>query len=175
VKITREPGGTATGEKLRRLVLERGEALHPETETLLMFAARREHVDKVIVPQLEAGAWVLCDRFTDATYAYQSGGSGVAWDKVALLERWVHRRLQPDFTILFDVSPEVGRARAREGGRADRFERETRAYFARVRQAYLRRAKSAPRRVRVIDAGGSVAQVRKELEDIIVSYCSKYV
>ena len=173
VKVTREPGGTAPGEKLRELVLARDEALHPETETLLMFAARREHIDKVIVPQLEGGSWVLCDRFTDATYAYQSGGSGVDWDKIALLEQWVHRSLQPDLTILFDVSPEVGRQRAREGKSADRFEREQQAYFARVREAYLRRAQAAPERVRIIDASGPVTAVRKVLEDLAAAYCSK--
>ena len=171
VAVTREPGGTALGEKLRELVLARGQTLHPETETLLMFAARREHVDKVVVPQLEAGAWVLCDRFTDATYAYQAGGSGVDWDKIARLEQWTHPDLQPDLTILFDVSPEVGRERARAGRVADRFEGEEKAFFLRVREAYLRRAQGAPGRVGVIDASGSMAEVRKQLEDIILRHC----
>ena len=172
VKVTREPGGTAAGEKLRELVLARGQTLHPETEALLMFAARREHIDKVIVPQLEGGAWVLCDRFTDASYAYQSGGSGVDWDKIALLEQWVHRNLQPDLTILLDVSPAVGRQRAGEERSADRFEGEAQAYFTRVREAYRRRAQAAPGRVRMVDAGCGLAEVRKELEDIVVTFCS---
>jgi dTMP kinase len=114
---------------------------------------------------------VLCDRFTDATYAYQSGGSGVAWDKVAALEQWVHATLQPDLTLIFDVSPEIGRQRAQQGKTADRFEREEIAYFRRVRQAYLRRAKADAERVRVIDANGNVASVRKALEALFSTYC----
>ena len=118
LKVTREPGGTAAGEKLRRLVLGSKGGLNPETETLLMFAARREHLEKVIIPALAAGWWVLCDRFTDATYAYQAAGSGVNWRKIAVLERWTQEGLQPDLTILFDVSPsqeKPGSFRAREG------------------------------------------------------------
>jgi dTMP kinase len=172
VRATREPGGTLLGERLRELLLDRDQRLAPETETLLMFAARREHVETVIVPALEAGAWVLCDRFTDASYAYQSGGSGVAWDKVAALELWVHPALQPDLTLLFDVSPEIGRQRAQRGGTADRFEREEQAYFQRVREAYLRRARSCPDRVRVIDAGGELDAVRKTLEDLVTPLCA---
>lgn len=169
LKLTREPGGTATGEELRRLVLERRKGLHPETETLLMFAARREHLDKVIMPALAAGRWVLCDRFTDATYAYQSAGSGVRWKKVEALERWVQEGLQPDLTILFDVSPAVGRKRASRHRRPDRFEREKDAYYRRVRAAYLRRAREIPRRVRVIDTSGSIVTVNEQLEKLILS------
>lgn len=172
VRATREPGGTTLGERLRELLLDRTQQLHPETEALLMFAARREHIEKIIVPALEGGAWVLCDRFTDASYAYQSGGSGVAWDKVALLEQWVHQHLQPDLTLLFDVSPEVGRQRTREGRTADRFEREEQAYFARVRLAYLRRAQANPERIRIVDAGQSLALVRKSLEEQLLIICS---
>ena len=171
LRLTREPGGTATGERLRRLVLGGRRGLHPETETLLVFAARREHLDKVIVPALEAGRWVLCDRFTDATYAYQSAGSGVRWSKVEKLERWVQGGLQPDLTLLFDVSPAIGRQRARGRTRPDRFEREKAAFHRRVRSAYLRRARESPRRVRVIDASGSIAEVNKELEKILLSHC----
>lgn len=173
VKLTREPGGTTLGEKLRELLLERNQRLHAETEALLMFAARREHMDKAIVPALEAGNWVLCDRFTDATYAYQSGGSGVAWDKVAALEQWVQPGLQPDLTVIFDVSPEVGRQRTRQGKTADRFEREEKAYFRRVRQAYLRRAEECPERVHVIDANGSVSTVQKKLESLFAKFLPK--
>jgi dTMP kinase len=171
VRTTREPGGTTLGERLRELLLDRDQQLSHETETLLMFAARREHVEKIIAPALAAGTWVLCDRFTDATYAYQSGGSGVAWDKVAALEQWVHATLQPDLTLIFDVSPEIGRQRAQQGKTADRFEREEIAYFRRVRQAYLRRAKADAERVRVIDANGNVASVRKALEALFSTYC----
>jgi dTMP kinase len=171
VVLTREPGGTAVGEKLRRLVLESRERLHPETETLLMFAARREHLDKIIIPALKAGRWVLCDRFTDATYAYQSAGSGVAWAKVGMLERWAQHGLQPDLTILLDVSPRVGRQRASWQKRPDRFEREKAAYYQRVRRAYLKRAKGNPRRVRVVDAGVSLTEVHKQLEKILSTYC----
>src|SRR5512134_1016192 len=111
VKVTREPGGTPAGESLRRLVLASRHRLHAETETLLMFAARREHLAKVIGPALERGIWVLCDRFTDATYAYQAGGSGVSWEKIGVLEHWVHPELRPDLTIFLDVSPATGRKR----------------------------------------------------------------
>ena len=171
VKMTREPGGTAVGEKLRRMVLGKGQRLHPETETLLMFAARREHLDKLILPTLEKGTWVLCDRFTDATFAYQSGGSGVPWDKVGTLEAWVHQGLQPDLTILFDLSPELGRQRAGRKRMPDRFEREREAYYQRVREAYRRRARADAPRVQVLDAGGSRIEVRKELEDILTRFC----
>jgi len=167
VKVTREPGGTPAGERLRRLVLGSRHRLHAETETLLMFAARREHLAKVIVPALEHGVWVVCDRFTDATYAYQSGGSGIAWKKIDALERWVHPGLQPDLTILFDVSPAVGRRRTARKRKLDRFEREQEAYFKRVRSAYLRRARANARRIRVLDAQEGLNQVKKELENIL--------
>ncbi len=170
-RLTREPGGTVTGEKLRRLLLGGRRGLHPETETLLVFAARREHLDKVIVPTLASGRWVLCDRFTDATYAYQAAGSGVKWNKIENLEQWVQAGLQPDLTILFDVAPAVGRRRAGWRQKPDRFEREKNAYYQRVRKAYLRRAREHPRRVRVIDAHGSLPNIHKKLEKILLSYC----
>lgn len=171
VKVTREPGGTPAGERLRRLVLGSRHRLHAETETLLMFAARREHLATVIAPALKRGVWIVCDRFTDATYAYQSGGSGVAWEKIDALERWVHPGLQPDLTILFDVSPAIGRRRTARKRKRDRFEREREAYFKRVRSAYLRRARAKARRIRVLDARKSLDQVKKELEKILSSYC----
>ncbi len=171
LKLTREPGGTATGEKLRRLLLGGRQGLHPETETLLVFAARREHLDKVIIPALRAGQWVLCDRFTDATYAYQSAGSGVDWKKVGVLERWVQKSVQPDLTLLFDVSPAVGRQRAGRQKKPDRFEREKDGYYGRVRKAYLKRARENRRRVRVIDANLSVAIVHKTLEKLMARVC----
>jgi dTMP kinase len=171
VAIAREPGGTTLGEKLRRLVLGGRERLHPETETLLMFAARREHLSKVIRPALGRGIWVVCDRFTDATYAYQSGGSGVPWRKVAALEQWVHAGFRPDLTLLFDVSPATGRRRTRRKKKLDRFERERDAYFGRVRSAYLKRARAEARRIRVVDAHAGPAQVKRELEKILSRLC----
>lgn len=171
VEVTREPGGTAFGEALRRLLLGGRQRLHPETETLLVFAARREHLDKIIVPALHAGRWVLCDRFTDATYAYQSGGSGVAWDRVGALEQWVQRGLQPDLTILFDVSLAVARRRAGRKSRPDRFERERDAYFERVRKAYLKRHRESPGRVCVIEAVRSISDIQKDLEQMLLQLC----
>jgi dTMP kinase len=171
VRITREPGGTPAGEELREFVLGGRRPLHPETETLLLFAARREHLDKVILPALKKGVWVLCDRFTDATYAYQSGGSGVGWQKVRLLEQWVQARLQPDLTLLFDVSPAVGRERAGRKRKPDRFERERTAYHRRVHAAYRRRARENRRRIQVLDAAGSQSEVKKKLEEILARYC----
>jgi dTMP kinase len=170
VKVTREPGGTPAGEKLRRLVLGSRQRLHVETETLLMFAARREHLAKVIRPALERGIWVLCDRFTDATYAYQSGGSGVPWNKVSVLERWVHPGFQPDLTILFDIRPAIGRRRVGRKRRRDRFERERKAYYRRVRDGYRRRAAGNTRRIRLLDAGGTRSEVRKRLEIVLSGF-----
>jgi dTMP kinase len=171
VKVTREPGGTPLGERLRALVLGSRQRLDAETEALLMFAARREHLANVIEPALKRGIWVLCDRFTDATYAYQSGGSGVDWEKIRYLEKWVHPDLQPDLTILFDVAPATGRKRTGRKGKADRFERERDAFFGRVRRAYLRRAAAHPRRIRVLNANKSLPEVKKELEKILLCFC----
>ena len=171
VRVTREPGGTPAGEKLRRLMLGSRQRLHAETETLLMFAARREHLARVIGPALKEGTWVLCDRFTDATYAYQSGGSGVPWDKVSALEQWVHPGIQPDLTILFDVRPTIGRQRAGRKRNPDRFEREREAYYRRVRDGYRRRAAGDARRIRILDAEGSRSEVRKRLAIILSKFC----
>ena len=170
-QITREPGGTAVGERLRSLLLDHAQDLTPETETLLLFGARCEHLARVIRPALERGTWVICDRFTDATYAYQAGGSGVAWKQVEALEQWAHRDLQPDLTLLFDLPPEVARARA--GGRSapDRFEREAEEYFKRVREAYLRRARDCAERIRVIDAAAGILEIQNLLEEIVLSIC----
>ena len=168
--VTREPGGTPLGEALRRLLLDSHDSRTPDTEALLMFAARREHIATVIEPALAAGRWVLCDRFTDATYAYQAGGSGMPWDRVAALEHWVQGQLQPDLTLYFDLSPEVGRARTRQVREPDRFEREQAAFFERVRAAYLRRAAEHPQRIQVIDAARSIAEVQAELQNILSRY-----
>jgi len=173
VTLTREPGGTLLGERLRELILDRSENLHAETETLLVFAARREHLDKVIVPALSRGSWVICDRFTDATYAYQAGGSGVPWERIALLERWVHADVQPHATILLDLSPTVGRERSRSARAPDRFEGEAPEFYERVRAAYLRRAREDPRRIRVVDASADIFTVRKSLEEIALTICQE--
>ena len=167
--VTREPGGTALGEALRTLLLDIPGIRDPETEALLMFAARREHIAQVIVPALSAGRWVLCDRFTDATYAYQAGGSGMAWERVAALERWVQGDLQPDLTLYFDLDPTVGRARTQKARAPDRFEREQLAFYERVRAAYQRRATEYPQRIKVIDAARSIPEIQQELEKIIVT------
>lgn len=167
--VTREPGGTALGEALRKLLLDNHDPRHPDSEALLMFAARREHIAQVIEPALAAGRYVLCDRFTDATYAYQAGGSGMAWERVAELEQWVQGALQPDLTLYFDLDPAVGRARARQAREPDRFEREKQAFYERVRAAYLRRAAEHPRRIRVIDAARTIPEIQLELESVISS------
>lgn len=168
---TREPGGTALGEALRALLLGHREGMDADTELLLMFAARAEHLAQVIRPALAAGRWVLCDRFTDSTYAYQGGGRGIPAARIAVLEEWVQGPLRPDLTLLLDVPPELGlaRARGREGGAEgaaarDRFEREDLAFFARVREAYLARARAEPARFRVIDAARPWEEVRAALE-----------
>ena len=169
--VTREPGGTAIGERLREMLLNTGDAVLPETEALMMFAARREHIDKVIAPALARGEVVLCDRFTDATFAYQGGGSGVQTAKLEILERWVQESLQPDLTLYFDVPTAIARQRIGHLRVADRFERESDDYFERVRQAYLARARAHPRRIRVIDASNRLETVKKQVEDILKAIC----
>jgi dTMP kinase len=165
VVTTREPGGTPLGETLRELVLR--EPMSHDAETLLMFAARREHLDRAIRPALARGDWVLCDRFTDATFAYQGGGHGVPLERIRELEQWIHGDCQPDLTYLFDVPPDVSRSRldrARANGRAlDKFETEAGAFFERVRAAYHDRAAGDPRRFRVIDSTRPMADVRAKL------------
>ena len=169
VTVTREPGGTPFGERLRELLLDRTQRLDPVTETLLMFAARREHLSEVIIPALREGRWVLCDRFTDATFAYQGGGSGVPWADIAAVERLVHGELQPHITVLFDVPPGVGRQRSAQARAPDRFEQEQEAFHAKVREAYLRRAREHPARIRIVDASGTIEEVQKTLEGIVLS------
>ena len=165
VHVTREPGGTELGEKLRELLLH--SSMDLETETLLMFAARREHLAKLIEPALAAGEWVICDRFSDATYAYQGGGRGLERSKLQQLEQWVHGHLQPDLTLLFDLPLDVARERIALASRVlDRFEQERADFHERVRQAYLERWHVSPGRIRVIDAQGSIDEIRKSLEII---------
>jgi len=170
VQVTREPGGTEIGEALRQLLLN--EPMHLETETLLMFAARREHLAKLIEPALERGEWVVCDRFSDATYAYQGGGRGLDRNKLQILEHWVHEHIQPDLTLLFDLPLDVARERIVLANRVlDRFEQERADFHERVRQAYLERAHANPKRVHLVDANRSREDIRKLLEQIISTHC----
>ena len=165
---TREPGGTVLAEKLREILLDRSNAnLSGQTELLLMFASRAQHLEEVIRPALRRGDTVLCDRFTDATWAYQGGGRGLPLEDIAVLERLVHGDLQPDLTLLLDLPVEQGLRRASTRGQADRFEEESRAFFERVRQAYLQRAESAPDRFAVIDASGTVDEVWAQVDEIL--------
>ena len=172
VTSTREPGGTPLGETLRKLLL--ASPMSHESEALLMFAARREHLEQVIRPALARGEWVLCDRFTDATYAYQGGGHGVPLQHIAALEQIVHGDLAPDLTLLFDVPLDVSRARLvkqQAAGRTlDKFEAEKEAFFARVRDAYLSRAAAAPQRFHVIDSSRPIADVRADLARLIAEW-----
>jgi dTMP kinase len=172
-RLTREPGGTPLAERVRKIVLDRGpEAVSPQAETLLMFAARSIHVENLIRPTLARGEWVICDRFTDATRAYQGYGRGLDQAWIEQLATAVHGDLQPDCTLLLDLPVAVGlrRARGRSGEAADRFESEVEEFFERVRQGYLLLARNEPRRIRVIDANQSLAevtaQVRKALESL---------
>ena len=168
VVVTREPGGTPAGEKLRDLLLH--DPMDVGTETLLVFAARQEHLTRVIRPALERGSWVVCDRFTDASFAYQGGGRGFPARKLETLEEWVQDGLQPDLTLFFDVPVSIGQARLKAAQAVyDRFEREDTGFHERVRAVYLERAERFPRRFRVIDASRSLPEVRKSLEEIIIN------
>ncbi len=164
VVVTREPGGTTLGEQLRALLLDKSMTMHAETEALLMFAARREHLDKVILPSLQQGRWVVSDRFTDASFAYQSGGRGLDEHKLAALERWTLGNLQPDLTLYFDVPVEVGQLRVDQNRPKDRFENEQAEFFRRVRTAYLNRARQFPERIKIIDSSLALADVKAAVE-----------
>jgi dTMP kinase len=161
VVVTREPGGTPLGETLRELLLHR--EMDADTELLLMFAARQQHLAELIRPALARGAWVVSDRFTDASYAYQCGGRGIAAGRIAALEAWVQQGFQPDLTLLFDVPPEVAEARRSAARVADRFEREADSFFNRVRNAYLDRARAEPARIHVLDARQSIEALQAEI------------
>jgi dTMP kinase len=167
VVMTREPGGTALGESLREILLH--QKMDLETEALLMFAARREHLADVIEPALARGDWVLSDRFTDATFAYQGGGRGLPRDKLETLERWVQGGFQPDLTLLFDLAPDTASERRSATREPDRFESESEAFFNRTRAEYLRRAEEAPYRFAIIDSSQSIADIQTRLEDIIAT------
>lgn len=166
---TREPGGTPLGERLRELLLSM--PMDSETEALLMFAARREHLAQVILPALARGDWVICDRFTDSSFAYQGGGRGLAYERLAVLEEWVQQGLQPDLTLFFDLPVSIAQQRIAGMQRSlDRFETERLDFFVRVREAYLARAAIHPR-IQIIDASHSPAEIQKQLEEIILTIC----
>ncbi|HED36242.1 MAG TPA: dTMP kinase [Gammaproteobacteria bacterium] len=170
---TREPGGTPLGEALRGMLLgEDFKGMSDDTELMLMFAARAQHVAEVIRPALDKGQWVLCDRFTDATYAYQGGGRQLDMQRIQGLENWVLGDLRPDLTLLLDTTIEIGRERAGKRSAPDRFEQEQDAFFNRVRSTYLARAKAEPERIKVIDASGDLLSVQRQIEDVI-GYMSK--
>ncbi len=170
VLVTREPGGTDLGERLRDILLS--QSMRGETEALLMFAARLEHIEQVIKPALQQGTWVISDRFSDASFAYQGGGRGVSMEKLEQLERWVHETLQPDLTLLFDLPVEVARQRLSGGAAPDRFEQEKSDFFERVRQAYLERQKRHSARFTLIDATQTPAQVKAALVDVLSTLLS---
>ena len=170
---TREPGGTPLGEAIRKLLLEDSVYCDNDTELLLLFSARAQHLQSVIYPALEAGRWVLCDRFTDATFAYQGGGRGVPFRRIEQLEEFVQQGLQPDLTLLLDLPLEQGLARATERGRlTDRFERLDLGFRKRVRQAYMNRQQESGNRFRLIDATGSVKQVQAAIQDQVKLFIS---
>lgn len=166
--LTREPGGTPVAEKIRELLLaQHEEPVAPDAELMLMFAARAQHLQQLILPALAEGKVVLCDRFTDATYAYQGGGRGIDARRIAVLEQFVQEGLRPDLTLLFDLPVGDGMARARQRGRLDRFEQEQEQFFQAVRNSYLQRAQADPERFRIIDAGCALAQVQQQLTPVL--------
>ena len=167
VLLTREPGGTQLGEQLRGILLN--QAMNIETEALLMFAARMEHIESVIKPALRENKWVISDRFSDASFAYQGGGRGLSWDKLKQLEQWVHSDIQPDLTLFFDLPVEIARQRLANNQSLDRFEQEHDDFFERVRSGYHRRVQENPQRYIVIDASQTITNIKSVLEDIIIS------
>jgi dTMP kinase len=174
--LTREPGGTPLAEAMRELLLQRRqESVSENAELLLMFAARAQHIDQVIEPALSDGCWVVCDRFTDATYAYQGGGRGVPVNKIADLERWVQGDLRPDFTVLLDAPVELGLRRARQRAELDRFEQETLGFFESVRGAYLAMAEADPGRYRLIDASQPLESVQQDLSVVLDYMISRFL
>ena len=176
--LTREPGGTPLGEKLRELLLDyKNDLMCDDTELLLMFAARAQHLAQVIEPALNTDQWVLCDRFTDATYAYQGGGRGIDLQRIAQLEQWVQGDRRPDLTLLLDVPVEIGlqriNTRKETQGQRDRFERERGSFFDKVRQTYLARARQYPQQYRIIDASQSLDAVQQKLQQVLSTYINQ--
>lgn len=171
LRVTREPGGTELSEQIRGVLLDHRQTdMDSDTELLLMFAARAQHLAQLIRPALEKGEWVLCDRFTDATYAYQGGGRGIDMHRISALEDWVQGPLRPDLTLLLDLPVDVGMARAGERGELDRFEREKVAFFEKVRQTYRDRAEAEPERFRIIDAAQGIAQVQQQITSVMAPF-----
>lgn len=165
---TREPGGTPVAEKIRDLLLDNANtSLCDDAELLLMFAARSQHLNELIIPALESGKWVISDRFTDASYAYQGGGRGLSWQKIAQLEQWVQGSLRPDATILLDIPVELGMERVRERGETDRFEQEQLGFFNRIRESYLRLARENSQRFYIIDTQPAIEEVHKQLNSVL--------
>ena len=170
VCVTREPGGTKLGEVVREILLHGNDLeFSAEVELLLMFAARSQHIDEVILPSLKNGEIVICDRFTDASYAYQGGGRGIDTDKIEIIEKWVQKNLSPDLTLLFDASVETGFNRLLKRGKKDRFEEEDRSFFEKIRKVYLQRAKADPDRIKVIDAEKTIPEVQQQIHMIMES------
>ncbi len=168
VIVTREPGGTPLAERIRQILLDKTETtMCSDTELLLMFAARAQHIDEVIRPAIQNGQWIVCDRFTDATYAYQGGGRGVSLERIALLETWVQGNLRPDLTFLLDLPVHQGMQRASNRSAPDRFEQEQAEFFERVRACYRLRATQEPTRFRVIDAAPALQQVQAQIEQVL--------
>jgi len=175
VVITREPGGTPLGEEIRELLLgHKHDGMSHNTELLLMFASRAEHLHKVIQPALDSEQWVLCDRFTDATYAYQGGGRGFDLADIETLENQVQGTLRPDLTLLLDVPVEIGLERAGNRSEPDRFEKEKHDFFGRVRQMYLQRARQDPERTYIIDAGQGLDSVQKQIHDVLIEFINRW-
>ena len=175
VRITREPGGTPAADEIRQILLTNHmEKVHPMSELLLMFAARALHVENVIRPALKAGIWIVCDRFTDASYAYQGGGRGIAVRHIESLERMVLKGLQPDMTILLDAKIDIGMARVKRRGLLDRFEQEKDDFFKRVRRVYLARASRDPRRIKVVNASGSITDVQTQISELLDKHISRW-
>ncbi|MDR1057803.1 MAG: dTMP kinase [Coxiellaceae bacterium] len=166
--VTREPGGTEIAEQIRRVILNHyQETMHPDTELLLYFAGRAQHFNQVIVPALKRGQWVICDRFTDATYAYQGGGRGLSPARIAVLEQWVQGNIHPDYTLLFDVPVNIGLSRIKKNRLLDRIEKEEECFFAKVRNCYLERAHKESNRFYIINADKTFPEVSQQIENIL--------
>jgi len=173
--VTREPGGTRTSEKIREILLDRGNFdILDDTELLLMFAARAQHLNELIRPALATESWVLCDRFTDATYAYQGGGREIPAERISKLENWVQQGLKPDLTLLLDLPVEMGLERAGQRSTPDRFESENIAFMQRMRNSYLTIAREEPDRVKIIDASQNLENVRLQIDEVLNDLLQKY-
>ncbi|MBU0744619.1 MAG: dTMP kinase [Gammaproteobacteria bacterium] len=172
--LTREPGGTEIAEKIRQIILDHyQEKMHPDTEMLLYFACRSQHLNQVIIPALQRGQWVICDRFTDATYAYQGGGRGLSREKIAILEQWVQGDLRPNYTLFFDVTVSTGLSRIKKNRYLDRIEKEEESFFEKVRNCYLEIASREPQRFYTINADKNIQEVSGQIEDVLHQIITK--